>query len=285
MQRITLAIFLGLLVGLALPVQAACPGPEALAAYAAEFGAAKKSQGFGKQITEAEAECARNRLAEALMPVMGAPVGYKAVFTNPDAQKRFGVSGPAWGTMYGRWMFRDGVRLPKGFGALQRFEADFMVVVKDGGLAEAKTPLEALKHIDFIVPFIELPDLMLEGKITGPELIATNSAFRGGVMGEPIAVKPSPALLAALAEMEVIVVNETDGKEIGREKGSVLMDQPLNAAIWLANALKKDGIKLKQGDLLSLGGYLGSKPIIPGGRASVIYKGLPGDPKVTVSFE
>jgi 2-keto-4-pentenoate hydratase len=49
--------------------------------------------------------------------------------------------------------------------------------------------------------------------------------------------------------------------------------------------LKKDGIKLKQGDLLSLGGYLGSKPIIPGGRASVIYKGLPGDPKVTVSFE
>ncbi|MDK9721463.1 MAG: hypothetical protein OEL53_09800 [Rhodospirillales bacterium] len=285
MQRINLAIFLGLLMGLALPVEAACPGPEALAAYAAEFGAAKKSQGFGKQITEAEAECARNRLAEALMPVMGAPVGYKAVFTNPDAQKRFGVSGPAWGTMYGRWMFRDGVRLPKGFGALQRFEADFMVVVKDGGLAEARTPLEALKHIDFIVPFIELPDLMLEGKIAGPELIATNSAFRGGVMGEPIAVKPSPALLAALAEMEVIVVNETDGKEIGREKGSVLMDQPINAAIWLANALKKDGIKLKQGDLLSLGGYLGSKPIIPGGKASVTYKGLPGDPKVTVSFE
>jgi 2-keto-4-pentenoate hydratase len=62
------------------------------------------------------------------------------------------------------------------------------------------------------------------------------------------------------------------------------MDQPINAAMWLAQALKKEAIALKPGDLLSLGGYA-LAPTQAGTSITVKYLGLPGDPSVTVHFE
>ncbi len=264
---------------------AACPDAADVAAYLADFRAARASKGFGKDIGLADAGCARAGLVARLPQVLGEPVGYKALFTNPDAQRRFGVDGPAWGVMFGGMMLPDGARLPAKFGAIPRFEADFIVVVKDAGLADAETALEALEHIDELVPFIELPDLMLEGKPSGAELIAVNAAFRGGVLGAGIKVEPGQALLDALADMDVAVVERRSGQELGRAKGRALMGQPIDAAIWLAKALKKDGIALKPGDLLSLGGFLASAPTRPGTHISVHYRGLPGDPAVGVVFE
>ena len=262
-----------------------CPGPQALAAYVEDFKAARPSKGFGKDIDLAGAECARARLIQELPAVLGRPVGYKALFTNPASQRRFGVAGPAWGVMFERMMLPGGARLSAAFGARPRWEADFVVVVKDAGLAEAASPLEALAHISHLAPFIELPDLMIEGAPTGAELIATNAAFRGGVLGARLAVEPSQALLDALAEMDVVITEEVSGRELGREKGRVLMDNPINAALWLAQALKADGIRLKAGDLLSLGGFMGSQPTQPGTRIAVTYRGLPGNPVVMVGLD
>lgn len=53
----------------------------------------------------------------------------------------------------------------------------------------------------------------------------------------------------------VVMTEDKSGKELGRVKGHVLMGHPVNAAMWLAQALKKDGMALKAADLLSLGGH------------------------------
>ena len=74
-------------------------------------------------------------------------------------------------------------------------------------------------------------------------------------------------------------------KELDRVKGNVLMEHPINAAMWMAQVLKKAGVALKPGDLLSLGGYIPPAPTQPGTRLTVKYLGLPGDPSVTVHFE
>lgn len=282
-SKLLAVAFAGLL---ALPAFAACPETPSVAAYVADFAAARKSAGFGKDLTPADAVCARAALIGQLPAVQGERVGYKAVFTNPDSQRRFGVSGPAWGAMFGKLMLADGARLPAKFGALSRYESDFVVVVKDAGLADARTPEEALAHIEALEPFIELPDIMLD-KPTGLELVATNAAFRGGVLGAriPVDAANAPALAAALADMDVVITEDRSGREIGREKGRVLMDNPLNAAIWLAQALRSDGIVLKPGDLLSLGGFLASAPTQAGTTITVRYRGLPGDPAVTVHFD
>jgi 2-keto-4-pentenoate hydratase len=280
--RFALPVFAALLPLLAL---AACPGDAAIAAYVAEFRAATVSKGFGKDITLADAKCARAKLIEALPKVLGERVGYKAVFVTPESQQRFGVSGPAWGAMFSAYMLRDSTLVPARLGASLRYEAGLVVVVKDAGLAEAGSTLEALEHISDLIPFIELPDAMLEGAPTGAELIAINAAFRGGVLGARIPVVPGRALLDALAEMEVVVGEERSGHEVGRAQGKVLMGQPIRAALWLARALQKDGIELKAGDLLSLGGFLEPMPIRPRTSISVRYLGLPDNPTVEVHFE
>jgi len=266
---------------------AACPGDAAVAAYVADFEAARPSKGFGKDISMADATCARTKLAQALTRVLGPTVGYKAVFTNTDSQKRFAVDGPAWGVMFGSRMMPDGTRLPAQFGALPRYEADFLVVVRDAGLADAKSPREAMDHISALIPFIELPDIMLDGKPTGAELVAANAAFRAGVLAPRIAVTDGNAatLVEALANMEVVVTEDRSGKEIGRARGNVLMGNPINAALWLAQSLKRDGVVLKPGDLLSLGGFIASAPVRAGTSMSVHYIGLPGDPTVKVHFD
>ncbi|MEY4466632.1 MAG: hypothetical protein RIR21_425 [Pseudomonadota bacterium] len=263
---------------------AACPDDAAIDAYVKEFSQRKLSKGFGNEISLEDAECAKRKLGKKLTLPLGALVGYKAAFTNPALQKRFGVDGPKWGYMYQRNMIDIIAVLPADFGARPLVEADFLVEVSDPRLADAKTPLEALGYLESIIPFIELPDLMLEGQFSGNAMISTNVAFRGGVMGMEIPVKKTQAYLDALANMTVVMTDDAEGKELGRVKGSVLMDNPINAAMWLAQALKKDGITLKKGDILSLGGFIPPLPTKPGMKARVQYLGLPGDPQLTVEF-
>ena len=264
---------------------AACPDAAAVAAYVADYQAVRASPGFGNDLSFADAQCAKGKVAQRLTQVQGPVVGYKAAFTNPAMYQRFGVTGPAWGVMFGKMMLASGAKLPARFGARPLYEADFLAVVKDAGLADAQTQLEALQHISAVVPFIELPDLMLEGAATGAALISTNLGFRGGVLGPRVAVEPTQAFLDALANMTVVMTEERSGKELGRAKGDILMQHPVNAAMWLAAALKKDGVALRPGDLLSLGGYIPPTPTQPGTTITVKYLGLPGDPAVTVHLE
>jgi len=278
------ALVLALAAGCVSPALAACPDDAAIDAYVDDFAKRKLSKGFGNDISLIDAECAKRKLGQKLRGVLGKPIGYKAGFTNPALQQRFGVDGPKWGYMYDRNFIDIIAVLPADFGARPLVEADFLVEVKDPRLADAKTPLEALGYLESVIPFIELPDLMLEGQFSGTAMIATNVAFRGGAMGMEIPVQKTQAFADALADMTVVMTDDADGKEIGRVKGSVLMDNPLNAAIWLAQALKKDGITLKKGDLLSLGGFIAPIPTKSGMKARVQYIGLPGDPQVTVDF-
>lgn len=264
---------------------AACPDDAAVAAYVADYQAVRASRGFGNDLSFADAQCAKGKVAQRLTQVQGPVVGYKAAFTNPAMYQRFGVTGPAWGVMFGKMMLASGAKLPARFGARPLYEADFLAVVKDARLADAQTQLEALQHISAVVPFIELPDLMLEGAATGAALISTNLGFRGGVLGPRVAVEPTQAFLDALANMTVVMTEERSGKELGRAKGDILMQHPVNAAMWLAAALKKDGVALRPGDLLSLGGYIPPTPTQPGTTITVKYLGLPGDPAVTVHLD
>jgi 2-oxo-hept-3-ene-1,7-dioate hydratase len=284
MRRVSPCLALALLLALPGAASAACPDDAAVAAYVADVAAARVSRGFG-DIGLEDATCAKAKVAARLPAVLGRKVGYKAAFTNPAVQKRFGVSGPAWGTMYEDLMIPSGSSLPARFGARPFQEADFVAIVKDAGLAKARTPLEALAHISAVVPFIELPDLMVEGDVGGAGLIAVNVGFRGGVLGPRVPAEATQAFADALANMTVVMTEERSGKELGRARGSALMDHPLNAAIWIAQALEREGIALRPGDLLSLGGYVPPTPAQPGTIITVRYVGLPGDPSVSVTFE
>lgn len=266
---------------------AACPDDAAIAAFVEDFKAARVSDGVGSNLSDADAECARRKVVEALEgEVLGKRIGYKAAFSHPEIMKAMKVSEPSWAVMFDKFMLENGATVPEGFGAETGYEPELVAVVKDAALSDAKTPLEALQHISQVVPYLELVDTLVSDK-SANSLIATNIAFRGGVLGTPIDVEPTQAFLDMLGEVTVVEILTKDGedKEVGRANGAELMGHPVNVAMWMAQRLKRDGVTLKPGDLLDLGGYVGPGPMQPGSTVTVKYLGFPGNPTVVANFE
>jgi 2-keto-4-pentenoate hydratase len=276
---ITLGIF-------ALSAHAACPSDVDTAMMAARYASLQPAPNPPPDMTMADAVCGRDKFTNFLTQNYGKVVGYKAGLTNPAVQKRFNYPNPVRGTLFEKMLLQDGAEVPTKFGARPLYEADIVVEVKDAGINQAKTPLEALQHISRIYPFIELPDLMVEdpAKITGPGIAYSNVGARLGVLGKPIVVKATPELVEALANMTVKLVDQ-DGKELETGKGGAILGQPLNAVLWLVKDLNESGIPLKKGDLLSLGSFSRLLPPKPGTGAKVTYEGLPGNPTVSVRFK
>jgi 2-keto-4-pentenoate hydratase len=273
-------------IGLAMEVHAGCPSDAEVAAMAARYAKLEPVANPPADMTMSDALCGRAKYTALLGRSLGKVVGYKAGLTNPAVQKRFNHPSPVRGTLFEKMLLQDGAEVPAKFGARPVFEADMVVEVKDAGINQSKTPLEALRHLSRIYPFLELPDLMFEdpAKITGPSLIYANVAARLGILGKPIDIKASQELVDALAGMTVKLVDQ-DGKELDTAKGTAILDQPLNVVLWLVKDLNETGTPLKKGDLLSLGSFSRLLPPKAGTVAKVTYEGLPGNPMVSVRFK
>lgn len=273
-----------LLVGAAgVPVQAACLSDVDAAALVANYMARKPAPN-PENLSAADGECTRSKVNRFLAQQLGKPVGYKAGLTNPAVQKRFNHNAPVWGVLYGPMLLKNGATVDAAFGARPLFEADMLVRVADAGVNKARTPAEVLAHIDQVIPFIELPDLVVEAppKLNGAAINAINVGARLGVMGAPIGVQRTPAFADALRDFQAIV--KAGGAEVDRGKGSDVLEHPLNAVVWLVQDIAREGRSLKKGDLVSLGSFSKLLPPKPGLAVEVTYQGLPGNPTVSVSF-
>ena len=272
------------LVGLS-PARAACPSHEKVSAVIRAWEAREPVRGLRPDLSMQDAECGQRRLVQKLELALGSVVGYKAGLTNPGVQMRFGVTAPLRGTLLQRMLLEEGREVPAQFGARPVFEADLLVVVKDPGIHQARTHLEALRSLSLVVPFIELPDLVLaEGeKLTAPLIVFINVGARLGVAGNGIPVEATEAFAARLAAMRVRVTDQA-GKELASAPGSAILGHPLNAVLWLVKDLARTGIKLKAGDVLSLGSFTAPMSPRPGLAVTVRYEGLPGNPQVSVRF-
>ena len=254
------------------------------AAYAARTPAATP-QG----LSPADGECSRAKLQGLLEKQFGKPVGYKAGLTNPAVQKRFNATAPVWGSLYAHMLLKDGAVVEANFGARPLFEADLLVRVADSAINDAKSPTDVMASISEVIPFIELPDLVVQAppQLNGAAVTAINVGARLGVLGKAILVPSTrgerQALQDALRDMVAIV--KADGVELDRGKGSDVLDHPLNAVVWLVQDLARHGVRLKAGDLISLGSFSKLLPPKPGMAVDVVYEGLPGTPRVQVSFK
>lgn len=272
-----------------LQVQAECLS-DAQVGDMAEKIVAKIPATTPEGLNEADGACSRAKLNALLEKHYGKVIGYKAGLTNPAVQKRFNYDQPVWGKLYEGMVLPSGATVEAAFGARPLFEADMLVRVKSAAINQAKTPMDVLLAIDQVIPFIELPDLVVQAppKLNGPAISAINVGARLGVAGTPMAVPVTRAeryaLLDALRDMTVVLA-DGNGAELGKGKGSDILEHPLNAVVWLAGALAKEGLAMKPGELISLGSFSPLLPPKPGLKASVTYRGLPGAQPVSVSFK
>jgi len=147
---------------------------------------------------------------------------------------------------------------------------------------ESREPLRGLRA-DLAMQDAECGRRRLVEKLTAPLLTFLNAGARLGVVGKPIPVAATPAFADALANMRVVVTDQ-HGKELARGRGSAILGHPLNAVMWLHEDLARGRVRLKPGDVLSLGSF--TPPLKPkaGMTVTVRYEGLPGNPAVTVRF-
>jgi len=273
------------LAGLApLATQAACLSDEQVAAMFAAYQA-RTPAANPEGLNAADGECSRAKFTALLGAQLGQPVGYKAGLTNPAVQKRFNADAPVWGTLYAPMLLASGATVDAAFGARPLFEADLLVRVSSAAINQATTPEQVLAAIDQVIPFIELPDLVVAAppKLNGAAITAINVGARLGVLGAPIPVQRTAEFGNALRDMVVVVTG--DGAELDRGKGSDVLEHPLNAVSWLARDMARAGQSMKVGDLISLGSFSKLMPPKPGLAVEVVYNGLPGTPVVAVRFK
>lgn len=268
-----------------LAAGAACLSDTEAAALVANY-LNRKPAANPEGLNDADGACTRAKVNKYLLQQIGGEVvGYKAGLTNPAVQKRFNASAPVYGVLYSPMLLRDGATVDAAFGARPLYEADLLVRVRDSLVNRAGTPEEVVRHIDQVIPAIELPDLVVEapGKLNGAAISAINVGARHFVLGQPIPVVPTTPVAEALQNM-IVIVSGPEG-ELDRGKGSDVLEHPLNAVIWLARELQKQGLALRKGDLVSVGSFSKLMPPKPGQAIQVRYQGLPGDPVVRVNFK
>ena len=273
-----------LLAAVALPGRAECLSDLQAAALVASY-LDKKPAANPVGLNDADGACTRAKFNKFLVQQTGAKVvGYKAGLTNPAVQKRFNATAPVWGVLYEPMLLKDGATVDAAFGARPLFEADLLVRVSDARINQAKTPEQVLQYIDQVIPAIELPDLVVEAppKLNGAGIAAINVGARWFVAGTPIAVQRTPAFADSLASMKVLVMG--GGEDLDFGFGRDVLDHPLNAVVWLAQDLQRQGKVLKKGDLVSVGSFSKLMPPKAGQKIEVQYQGLPDNPSVTLRF-
>jgi 2-keto-4-pentenoate hydratase len=263
--------------------------PEANIRAAAESWLARKpAQGFGVTMNMSEAALVQIRFTSLIAKGLGDVVGFKAGLTNPAVRMRFNFDKPIRGTLFAKMILPGPARVPAAFGSRPVYEADMVAVVGDAARAMlARSPLEALQALKEIRPFIELPDLVFDPQVKpdGPSLLAVNVGARLGVLGDAISLPATAESVGKLAAMKIEVIDQT-GAVVGGGKGADVLNNPLNAVLWIAGSLKGEGKALKNGDLLSLGSFSALLPPKAGDTITVRYIGLsPVPAEVTVTFE
>jgi 2-keto-4-pentenoate hydratase len=188
--------------------------------------------------------------------------GYKAGLTSVAGQKKFGVSAPLAGVLFGSGKQVAGA-------VVDRSAFNSLMVETEIGMVIGKPisgPIHDLAQlrasIRGFMPVIELPDLGFANMkaVTGIDLIAADVGAAQFITGTEKA-GPPPDLNA------ISVTLAADGKEINRGQGSDTLGDQWQTALWLVNTMTAQGWQIQPGQIL-ITGVLGK--MVPGKPGSYV---------------
>lgn len=242
------------------------------------------------QLSMTQAQCAAKTFLKRLIPSAGRIVGYKYDAVSQSVAD--GVDGtsseqvPVRGNILARMILPSGVAVSTKRSAIHlRMEADLVAVVRSSTIHDAQTPREALASLKAFIPMVELPDLAYQNPDQQNAAAATyvNGNARFFVLGKPIPVTVDQSMVDQLGAMTV-TMTDRNGRTLSSVPGSSMAGNPLNAVLAQVQALEKAGIRLRPGDMLSLGAFGERQKPEAGNSYRVNYDGLPGNPGVVVNF-
>ncbi len=259
-----------------------------LAGFAGDYVEAYRSRGMVDdcyyQIID-DVDKARSAQAEVvgLLAEGYRRAGYKVGLTDSKAQEMFGISQPLVGVLFKQMLQQDGAEIALDSATSLLVELDLLARVSSAGINQAESVEDVARHIEAIVPFIELPDALfrLDGGNAAALLMAGNVGARWGVAGIPATVVDAQDLVERLPSMTFRLTTDT-GKVLREGRGDRILGHPLNSILHLLEELRLRNETLKQGDLISLGAIGGPVKAEQGRRYTAQYSGY-GDRDLTVS--
>ncbi len=224
-------------------------------------------------VSLADAPCFRNALLGQLS--LGPVVGYKIGVYSKAARANYQTDRPAVGVLHRDMLQPEGKPVSVGFAFMPLAEADFLAVVGDEGLNEARTPEEAYEHISAYRPFIEMPDAFFAPgeKLDFARLSALDVGARKGAMGPEFSLPRTREARLALRDMIVETTIETpQGSRSSRVEAKELQGDLMQVVLDARDLLRAEGIRLKKGDVLSLGTLTPYHPPVAGETFTVTYR-------------
>lgn len=177
-------------------------------------------------------------------------VGKKIGLTSFAVQKQLGVDQPDYGLLFDSTQVVNGGQLAAADLMQPKAEAEIAFVMKkdlDGDVTMARL----IDSIDYAVASIEIVGSRVENwNIRITDTIADNASASHFVLGDE---------RKSLSEVDLEGCNMTmtkNGELASEGIGAACMDNPLNAALWLAQVMSQNGEPLRAGEIL-LSGALG----------------------------
>lgn len=188
--------------------------------------------------------------AAQLVRDRGEVAGWKVGATAAAGRRMLGLAEPFYGRIFADTVHRSPATVAS--------RGRTLALEPEVGFAMARTLAprgrpwsleEVLEATAAVVALIEInwPAYARPFELGGLCLIADNGVNAGLVVGEPQPLPPLRALAAVEATAQL------DGTECARGHGDVVMDNPANALLWLANALNRHGLALEAGQLVAAG--------------------------------
>ncbi len=204
-------------------------------------------------------------------------VGRKIGLTSPAVQQQMQVTTPDFGVLFADMAYGDSEPIP--FGALlqPRVEAEVAFVLGEDLPRRDVTGPEVIRAVEFVLPAIEVVDSRIAGwDITIFDTVADNASSGLFVTGG------SPRSLRDIEDLRDCEMALTvDGEVVSSGTGAACLGHPLNAVVWLANAVAERGEPLGAGEVV-LSGSLG--PLVPVSPGSTYHAHISGLGSVRAAF-
>lgn len=203
--------------------------------------------------------------------------GLKIGLTSKAMQEMLNVHTPDYGFVLDTMVYEENRPVSPTRFIQPKVEFEIAFVLKKDLKGPNVTAEDVINATDYVVPAMEIIDSRIaDWEIQFEDTVADNGSSAGAILGS------QRTKLNDIDLGNVVMNAYKNGELIDTAKGSAVLDNPINAVVWLANEVAKYNVTLEAG-MFILSGALSKAVSFAGGDSFTADFGLLG--KVNLSFQ